>query len=68
MVGGEVGSGGVVCPCHIGLVWQSGSNTVIYDETEGDVYSICGGGILCWWQQTLLVMEAEEKRVSGCKF
>ena len=29
VVGGEVGSGGVCCHFHIGIVWRSGDDAVI---------------------------------------
>ena len=61
VVGGEVGSGGVIFHPHISLVWRSGGDAVICfsipARTEGTSYSVVGGGALCWWWRTLLVVE-----------
>ena len=69
VVGGEVRSGGVCRHHHIGLVWQSGGNTVICfrmtAQTEGMAYSVVGGGVICRWRRTLSVLEAEAKRGVG---
>ena len=31
-------------------------------RTEGIAYSVVGGGVICRWRSTLLVVEAEAKR------
>ena len=30
-------------------------------RTEGTAYSVIGGGVLCWWRNTLFLAEAEAK-------
>ena len=50
VVGREVGSGGIRCNIHIGIVRRSGGEAVICfcmpARTKGTAYSVIGGGAL----------------------
>ena len=69
VAGGEVGSSGVRCHHHIGLVWWSVGDAVIRfrmpTQTRRTAYSIVGRGVLCQWRRTLSVVEAEAKSKVG---
>ena len=66
VVGGEISSNRVCSHHHINLIWISGGETDICfrisTQTKGVAYSVGGGGVLCWWRHTLLMVEAEAKR------
>ena len=72
VVRGEVGSVGVPRHFRMGLIRRLVGDTVIFyfmpAQTKGTAYSVVGGGVLCWWRRTLLVVEAEVKRGVGEKF
>ena len=69
IVGGEVGSNGVRRHHNISLVWRLGGDASIYfcmpSQTKGTAYYVVGGGVLCWWRNTILVAETEAKREVG---
>ena len=66
MLTGDIGASEVSDICEIRRL---GGDIVICfcmpALTKGAAYYVGGGGILCWWQCTLLVAEAEEKSEVG---